>query len=100
MFKPGSLTTPPNIASALALFITMNAYGWGDTVNKVKICKTELQWIDQTDKNKSTGVNIAQVKVTTLSSPAKMGIELLTLHVHCITSLPKHKEEDLFLAFD
>ena len=53
----------------------------------------------QTDKNKSTGVNIAQVKVTTLSSPAKMGIELLTLHVHCITSLSKRKEEDLFLAF-
>ena len=53
----------------------------------------------QTDKNKSIYVNIAQVKVTTLSSPAKMGIELITVHVHCITSLPKRKEENLFSAF-
>ena len=52
----------------------------------------------QTEKRKPTDVIIAQVKVTTLSSLAKMGIELITVHVHCITSLPKHKEENLFLT--
>ena len=50
----------------------------------------------QTDKNKSIYVNIAQVKVTTLSGLAKMGTELTTVHGHCITSSPKYKEEIFF----
>ena len=30
------------------VFMIIHAYGWGDTVNKVKICKTELQWFKPT----------------------------------------------------